>query len=580
MTHPIPTAALDDRLGFTGTSGSGKTYAAGTAIERLLAKKQRVVIVDPLDVWWGLRLMADGKTASPFNVVIFGGAHGDLPLTEHSGALIGETVAGMSESCVVSLGGFTTGASERRFMLGFLQALYRHTTSDPFHLVFDEADMWAPQKVMDKEGDANKLLGMMETVVRRGRVKGFIPWLITQRPAVLSKNVLSQVDGLIALKLTSSQDRDAIGDWVKGQADIGKWTEMRGELATLLRGHGLVWVPGRGILNVVGFPAKETYDSSRTPKRGEAQRKTELQPVDLTALRGRLSTVEAEVKANDPKALKAEISDLRRQLAKKPSAVPEITIAELEGRERMGYARGLEVGRAEGERTAAQSFLATMRERYQLVGTAVHKVQADLADMANAFGKEVQPPKLTYKSTPRAAVPPPRLASIPRETAAHSKGNGAARSISGPQQKIIAALAWWRGMGHEQPTRTQVAVKAGMKCSGGHFKTRLSELHGQGLIRYVGADHMALTDDGAAVAGQPDMRSTVVDTVRPLLSGPQLKIFDTIIQGATARADVAAGAGMDPSGGHFKTRLSELSTFGILTYPDRDSVALADWVRA
>jgi hypothetical protein len=28
---------------------------------------------------------------------------------------------------------------------------------------------------------------------------------------VLSKDVLSQVDGLIAFKLTSSQDRDAIG---------------------------------------------------------------------------------------------------------------------------------------------------------------------------------------------------------------------------------------------------------------------------------------------------------------------------------------------------------------------------------
>jgi uncharacterized protein len=64
-----------------------------------------------------------------------------------------------------------------------------------------------------------KLLGMMETICRRGRIKGFIPWLITRRPAVLSKNVLSQIDGLISFKLTSVQDRDAIGDWVEGQAD-------------------------------------------------------------------------------------------------------------------------------------------------------------------------------------------------------------------------------------------------------------------------------------------------------------------------------------------------------------------------
>lgn len=567
MTHPIPTAALDDRLGFTGTSGSGKTYAAGTAVERLLTKKQRVVIVDPLDVWWGLRLMADGKTASPYNVVIFGGRHGDLPLTEHSGALIGETVAGMSESCVVSLGGFTTGASERRFMLGFLQALYRHTDKvDPFHVVFDEADMWAPQKVMDKEGDANKLLGMMETVVRRGRVKGFIPWLITQRPAVLSKNVLSQVDGLIAMKLTSSQDRDAIGDWVKGQADIGKWTEIRGELATLLRGHGLVWVPGRGVLEVVGFPTKITFDSSRTPKRGEVQRKTELQPVDLTALRGRLSTVEAEVKANDPKVLKAEIATLKRQMTQ------AVTQAVLPDPQAIEKARA--EGRAEGERAAAESFIVLMRERYQLIGTAVHKVQADLADMVNAFGKEVEPPKLTYKSTPRAAPPPPRLASIPRETAAHSKGNGSARAMSGPGdaavgsgglRRILIALAQCPG----GLTNRQIGVRATLSSKSGTFSTYLSRARSQGWIE--GAGTLRITESGLEALGAYD----------PLPSGPDLlaywlrelgggagRILQVVAEAypqSLSNAEVGERANLASGSGTFSTYLSRLRTLELIT---------------
>lgn len=73
MTHPIPDEALDDRHAFVGTSGSGKTYNAGTAVERLLASGARVGIVDPLGVWWGLRLLADGRTASGYDVVIFGG---------------------------------------------------------------------------------------------------------------------------------------------------------------------------------------------------------------------------------------------------------------------------------------------------------------------------------------------------------------------------------------------------------------------------------------------------------------------------------------------------------------------------
>jgi len=55
--------------------------------------------------------------------------------------------------------------------------------------------------------------------VRHGRVRGFVPWLITQRPAVLHKDVFSQADILVSMKLTASQDRDAVGGWIEGQAD-------------------------------------------------------------------------------------------------------------------------------------------------------------------------------------------------------------------------------------------------------------------------------------------------------------------------------------------------------------------------
>jgi uncharacterized protein len=144
MTHPIPSAALDDRLGFTGNTGSGKTYSSGTAVERLLNSGARVVIPDPLGVWWGLALAADGKAPSIFrkreDLVIFGGPRGDLPLTEHAGALIGETVAGMKESCIIDMSELGTKAAERRFMLAFLSGLYKHKTKEQLHVIFDEAD--------------------------------------------------------------------------------------------------------------------------------------------------------------------------------------------------------------------------------------------------------------------------------------------------------------------------------------------------------------------------------------------------------------------------------------------------------
>lgn len=158
----------------TRAMAGGKTYNAGVGVEKPLLSGARVVIVDPLDVWWGLRLNPDGQKPSRFKLPIFGGAHSDLPLTEQAGALIGETVATMAESCIISLGGLPTKAAERRFMLAFLTALYRHQKGEPLHLVLDEADLWAPQVIFDKEGDAQKLQGMMQQIVRRGLMHGFI----------------------------------------------------------------------------------------------------------------------------------------------------------------------------------------------------------------------------------------------------------------------------------------------------------------------------------------------------------------------------------------------------------------------
>lgn len=71
--------------------------------------------------------------------------------------------------------------------------------------------------------------------MRRGRVRGIIPWLITQRPAV---RVLSQADILIAIKLPTSQDRDAVAALIEGQTDrAGKRGHPR-DLPRLPRGEG------------------------------------------------------------------------------------------------------------------------------------------------------------------------------------------------------------------------------------------------------------------------------------------------------------------------------------------------------
>lgn len=577
MKHPIPDSALDDRLGFVGTAGSGKTYNSGGRVERLLEQRSRCVIPDPLGVWWGLRLMADGKTASPYDVVIFGGPHGDLPLTEHAGALIGEAVAGMKESCILDLSELGTKAAERRFMNAFLAAFYKHANGEPVHVIFDEADMWAPQRLMEKEGEAAKLLGMMETIVRRGRVKGFIPWLITQRPAVLSKNVLSQVDGLVAFKLTSSQDRDAIGDWVEGQADKAQWKQIWSSLPTMERGQGVVWMPSRSILQTVSFPAKTTFDSSRTPKRGERkQYGAALKPLDVGKLKDRLATVEAETKANDPKALKAEIVKLKSELAAKaaPAGIhPQAVAQAVADAEQRGYRSGVEAtvgklrpfvtetARRLKHQSEIISSLNMSQVRDDMFVDAFNEVVSEITKSQSGSPAAVR--EHSAATTPMSAPrPSPRSAPIPSPKAS---GDG---TLSGPEQSIADAIHWWNVFGLSEPTHHQVAFIANYVPGSGTWNRYLSSLRSSGIIEPKGP--LVLTAEGRRLVNPPAESPSITalqTAVLTKIDAPLRKILEPLLAvypHGLSHEDLAAKANYVPGSGTWNRYLSSLRSLDLI----------------
>lgn len=549
MGFPIPDAALDDRLGFIGTSGSGKTYNAGAAVERLIASGARVVIVDPLDVWWGLRLSADGRREG-LKLPIFGGAHGDLPLDERAGRLIGETVAGMSDSCIISLAAMPTKEAERRFMLDFLEVLYRKANGSSFHVIFDEADLWAPQGA--GSGSGPKLQSLMEQVVRRGRVKGFIPWLITQRPAVISKDVLSQVDGLVAFKMTSSQDRKAIGEWVRGQADEGQWSAIWADMPTMTAGRGVVWIPARGILDTVQFPTKETFDSSRAPGRGERREARDLKPLDIDSLRGKLASIEQDVKANDPAALRAEVQRLTRELtrAEKAKAVPPPPV--------VANVEQIDAARTEGELVGFNNGLASAMEAITALG-------------------RVQGIKVVRSARPAPPVAKPNGVTVPVASAP-------IEGVTKPQQRILDALAWWAAFGIAAPTSEQVAFIAGYSPGSGGFNNLKGGLRSAGLIDYPSGGRVALTDEGRAVAPPPAVapnREAFHAAIAAKLSDPQWRVLSPAINvypEPIASEEIAAQAGYSSGSGGFNNLRGSLRTLGLIDYPSGGMVRANDWL--
>jgi ribosome-binding protein aMBF1 (putative translation factor) len=263
--HPIPDAALDADIAILGKKGRGKTFTAKGIVERLLHMQRRVLVLDPLSVWWGLKSAADGKAAG-FPIPVFGGPHADIPLHDEAGSIIGELLVSSGISAVLDLGQMRK-AEQARLVADLLDYLFTHNR-DPLWLVLEEADAFAPQQPM---AELTRVLGEVDRIARRGRNFGFRLISITQRPAKLHKDVLTQLSTLVALGVTSPQDRDAVKAWVEGNADRDQAKQVYGSLATLPVGEGWVWAPDYDLLERVKFPPIRTLDTSKTPKAGEAR---------------------------------------------------------------------------------------------------------------------------------------------------------------------------------------------------------------------------------------------------------------------------------------------------------------------
>ena len=81
MRYSISNATLDaGDVAILGRKGSGKTCTAKGLVEHLIKRGRRVIVIDPMSIWWGRRLAADGASAGLPELVV-GGEHADSPLS-------------------------------------------------------------------------------------------------------------------------------------------------------------------------------------------------------------------------------------------------------------------------------------------------------------------------------------------------------------------------------------------------------------------------------------------------------------------------------------------------------------------
>lgn len=551
-TFSLPPEAVTETFAILGKRGSGKTSCAVVIVEEMVRAGLPVIVIDPVGVWHGLRASADGKSEG-LPVAILGGQHGQVAIEEGSGSAIADFVVEVRQPCVLDLSLFRKNA-QTRFMTDFAERLYhaKATHREALHVVVDEADAFCPQRVQPNEA---RMLGAMEDLVRRGRSRGLGLTLITQRPAVLNKNVLTQAEVLVVFRLAGPQDRAAVDEWVKMHGDAGKLAQLDASIASLPVGTAWFWSPGwLDVFKKVAVRPRSTFDSSATPKAGEAMVVPRvLAPVDLEALKSKIASTIEKAKQEDPKLLREELKKRDARIAELERQAEAMKIWE---EPKVIY----RVPPVLGERVIDMAI--TIERLAKFAEDAVRMVKREPSEDSDVCD-EADGHALTSKRSPIIVNAPTALRV--REQVREERTKNESTQLRAGERRLLDVSARHHPV---KLTRAQLATLAGFAATGGTYGTYLSVLRRAGYLE-ESENLVGVSSTGLAAAGvkarQPMTKAEVLEQWRGVLRAGERTMLDLVLKHRSIhRSLLGEYAGFETSGGTFGTYLSVLRRNGLV----------------
>lgn len=309
----LPPDIVTQKIAWLGTTGSGKTYAASKLAEEMWTIHAQFVVLDPVGVWYGLRLGPDGKKPSAIDIPIFGGLHGDVPLESTAGELLANLVVDKGLSCIIDVSQFESDAEKARFATAFAKKLFFRKKGAPsaIHLFLEECQEFVPQNPQRGE---ETMLHAFVVMQKLGRNFGIGSSYITQRPQEVNKKALNMCQNLFVFRNTGTHERVAIEKWIE---DKSLDESIAADLPKIPTGNCHIWSPEYlKISKVIRISEKETYNASATPEVGAIAKSRQLAPIDLEKVRKEMLATIEKAEKEDPKLLRKKVVELEQKLTK------------------------------------------------------------------------------------------------------------------------------------------------------------------------------------------------------------------------------------------------------------------------
>jgi len=296
----LPVVELLTGRGFvTGKSGSGKSNTASVIAEKLLDNGFGMLIVDIDGEYYGLKEEYE---------ILHAGADDecDIQVTAEHAEKIASLALEQNVPIILDISSFLDGDEAEELLKEVARHLFAKAKKQkqPFLMLVEECHEWIPEN-----GSVGEVGKMLIKIGKRGRKHGLGMVGISQRPADVKKDYITQCDWLVWHRLTWNNDTKVVGRIIDSQyADA---------VEDLDDGEAFLMTDWSESIRRVQFHRKQTFDAGATPGLDDFER-PELKSVsdDLVS---ELSEISEEKQQTEDR-----VKELREQLDEKNSRIAEL----------------------------------------------------------------------------------------------------------------------------------------------------------------------------------------------------------------------------------------------------------------